>query len=187
MRPQLWVVGGPNGAGKSTIVERFSDPRVTVVNPDIYALGLPAELDDTARILAAGRLAVRAREAMIAAGQTFLIETTLTGNSELAVMRAAAQRGFKVNLVYVGLRDILSSIGRVSNRVAAGGHDVPVTDLNRRFDRSFGNLPAAMALAERVILIDNSGRRRRFLYSAEAGRVKFAAADLPAWATAALA
>lgn len=120
-------------------------------------------------------------------GKSFLIETTLTGNSELAVMRTAAARGYKVNLVYVGLRDVLASVARVSNRVAAGGHNVPVADLNRRYARSFGNLRTAMGLADRVILIDNSGRQRRFLFSAEGGRVKFRAADLPAWAAAALA
>lgn len=183
MRPQLWVVGGPNGAGKSTVVERHGDDRVVVVNPDIYARDLPKALDENARILAAGRLAVRAREELLASGRSFLIETTLTGNSELAVMRAAAARGFKVNLVYVGLDDPTLSMSRVSVRVAAGGHNVPVVDLHR----SFGNLRTAMSLAERVILIDNSGRQRRLLYSAEAGRVKFVAADLPAWAAAALA
>lgn len=168
-------------------VERYGDTRVTVVNPDIYARDMLTALDDTARILAAGRLAVRAREALLEAGDSLLIETTLTGNSELAVMRAAATRGYKVNLVYVGLRNVLSSVARVSVRVAAGGHNVPIPDLHRRFDRSFGNLRTAMGLADRVILIDNSGMKRRLLYSAEAGRMKYLAADLPAWATAALA
>ncbi len=102
-------------------------------------------------------------------------------------MRAAAARGFKVNLVYVGIDDPTLSVSRVSVRVAAGGHNVPIADLNRRYARSFGNLRAAMGLADRVILIDNSGMRRRLLYSAEASRVKFAAADLPPWAAAALA
>lgn len=65
MKPQLWVAGGPNGAGKSTVVEHYGDDRVIVVNPDIYARDLPEALDDTARILAAGRLAVRAREELL--------------------------------------------------------------------------------------------------------------------------
>ena len=187
MRPQLWVVGGPNGAGKSTIVERYGDHRVAIVNPDILARDLPADLGETARILAAGRQAVRAREALLQASASFLVETTLTGNSELALMRSAADRGYKLNLVYVGLADVAFSVARVNFRVTTGGHDVPVADLYRRFDRSFGNLRDAMRLADRVFLIDNTGRKRRLLYSAEAGRVKFRAADLPAWATAALA
>src|SRR3546814_3729050 len=71
-------------------------------------------------------------------------------------MRAAGEAGYQVNLVYVGVRDVRHSIGRVRERVSRGGHDVPIADLWRRFDRSLANLAVAMQLANhRVLLIDN--------------------------------
>ena len=181
MKPQLWVFAGPNGAGKSTIADRYAAARVPVVNPDNIARTLPADVGGEARAIQSGRLAVRERAALLGAGQSFAIETTLTGHSELDLMRAAACAGFKVNLVYVGLRDVQHSIGRVLERVARGGHDVPLADLLRRFDRSLANLPEAMQLADRVILIDNSGKRRQLVLSREGGRVKYAAPSPPGW------
>src|SRR3546814_9296463 len=55
-------------------------------------------------------------------------------------MRAAGEAAYQVNLVYVGVRDVRHSIGRVRERVSRGGHDVPIADLWRRFDRSLANL-----------------------------------------------
>lgn len=185
--PQLWVFAGPNGAGKSTLVDRYVRGRTPVVNPDNIARSLPYSLDEASRSLRAGRLALRERSAYLAAQQDFAIETTLTGRSELELMRSAARRGFKINLVYIGLRDVQHSIARVRERVGRGGHDVPFVDLLRRFDRSLDHLPTAMTLANRTILIDNSGRRPQFILSREQGRVKFVASTRPAWVARVLA
>ncbi|WP_342627526.1 hypothetical protein AAC691_15335 [Nguyenibacter vanlangensis] len=100
-----------------------------------------------------------------------------SGKSMLAEAIARTQGlGFKVNLVYVGLRSVQNSVGRVRERVARGGHDVPRADLLRRF-----GLPKAMAFSDRVILLDNSGRRRRFLHACEGGRLRFTTPTLPLW------
>jgi len=182
IRPQLWVFAGPNGAGKSTLVDRYVRGRIPVVNPDTIALSLDSALDDTARILRAGRIALRERAELLAARQSFGVETTLTGHAELDLMRAAGQAGFKVNLVYVGLRNVRNSISRVRHRVARGGHDVPQADLLRRFDRSIANLPKAITLSDRAILFDNSGRWPRLLLVREGDRARFTATTLPPWA-----
>lgn len=182
MKPQLWVFSGPNGAGKSTLVDRYVATRLPVVNPDNIARTLPVDLGQAERIMRAGRAAVAARQRMLDSRESFAIETTLTGKSELDLMRAAAAAGYKVNLVYIGLGDVGFSIGRVRSRVASGGHDVPLPDLLRRFSRSLANLPIAMQLAERVLLFDNSGPRRQLIFSREKGRVKFRSSAIPHWA-----
>lgn len=180
-QPQLWVFAGPNGAGKSTFVDRYVHGRIPVVNPDNIARALDPTLGAAARLARAGRQAVRERARLLAAGHSFAIETTLTGHSELDLMRDARLEGYKVNLIYIGLASVQGSVGRVRERTARGGHDVPMADLLRRFDRSIANLPRAMALANRSILLDNSGRRRRLVHSREGGRVKFTAGTLPGW------
>lgn len=90
MRPQLWVFAGPSGAGKSTLVDHHVGNRIPVVNPDTIARNLPSGLHDAERVIRAGRMAVAARSALLDERRTFAIETTLTGQSELHVMRAAA-------------------------------------------------------------------------------------------------
>jgi len=182
MSPRLWVFAGPNGAGKSTIVDQLVGARIPIVNPDTVARSLPAGLDDRYRIIQAGRLAICQRNAMLASHIDFGIETTLTGHSELELMRSAIEAGYRVSLVYVGLRDVQLSIGRVRERVSKGGHDVALSDLLRRFDRSIANLRVAMTIANhRILLLDNSDRRRRLLLSSKSGRIKYQSSTLPDW------
>lgn len=164
MIPQLWVFAGPNGAGKSTLVDRYIAGRLPVVNPDNIARELDPRPGDAQRVLRAGRIAVAERARLLDAGSRFVIEMTLSGKSEIDLMRAALASGYKVNLAYIGLSDLALSIGRVISRVASGGHNVPMPDLVRRFSRSRANLPVAMALAERVFVFDNSSPRRQLLF-----------------------
>lgn len=181
MTPQLWVFAGPNGAGKSTFVERYVAGRIPVLNPDNIARQLPGG-SDAQRMIGAGRIAVAERQRLIAEHESFVTETTLSGKSELELMRTARTAGYKINLIYIGLGDVAYSIGRVRSRVESGGHEVPLVDLLRRFSRSLGNLPTAMALADRVLLFDNSGTRRQLLLSQEQDRLKFRATTPPQWA-----
>lgn len=181
MRPQLWVFAGPNGAGKSTFVDRYVAGKIPVVNPDNIARQLAGD-SEAKRVIRAGRMAVAERQRLLSERASFVIETTLTGKSELDLMRAAASAGYKVNLIYIGLGDVGYSIGRVRSRVASGGHDVPLADLLRRFPRSQGHIHAAMTLSDRVLLFDNSGTRRQLIFSQERGRVKFRATASPQWA-----
>ena len=112
------------------------------------------------------------------------METTLTGRGELQLMHMALERGYKVNLVYIGLGDAAQSMSRVIARVRAGGHDVPETDIERRFSRSLENLPKAIATSTRAGIFDNSGARLRLLARIDGGRLRLAgsgAQDWPQW------
>lgn len=126
VRPHLWLVAGPNGAGKSTIVRRYLRGRLPVVNPDEIAVRIaPGRVNDPSVQLEAGRLAVAARAGLLASQGSFLVETTLTGHSEIRLIRDARAIGYKVSLVYVGLNRPEMSGARVALRVAQGGHDRP--------------------------------------------------------------
>ncbi len=97
-------------------------------------------------------------------------------------MRRARASGYRVNLVFVGLDDVQLSASRVQARVRDGGHNVPMADVLRRFDRSMTNL----SIADRSYVIDNSGTRRRLLLSYENGKVKRLAKVIPRWAATAI-
>ncbi len=139
--PQLWVVAGPNGAGKSTLTATYLEGRLEIVNPDLIARELdPSDPNGTRVRLQAGREAIRRQEVLLASGRDFSFETTLSGHRELTVLRRAKEAGFKVNLVYVGIGSPPATLGRVRERVASGGHDIPPQDIARRFERSLANL-----------------------------------------------
>ena len=71
-------------------------------------------------------------------------------------MLDARIRGFEVVLVYIGTENVEINLARIRNRVLAGGHDVPESDVRRRYQRSFKSLLIAMERAEHTILFDNS-------------------------------
>ena len=180
MRAQLWVVAGPNGAGKSTLVSGRVGQRIPVINPDDIAAGLPrieSRLDERQ----AGVLALQRRAELLRVGKSFAIETTLSGTSTLRFMAAARASGHKITLVYVGLSsDDLSAL-RVTDRVRRGGHVVPVSAIYRRYADTLARLPQAIELADRTLVLDNSGTRRRLLMSMENGRVRWSSREPPAW------
>jgi predicted ABC-type ATPase len=155
---------------------------VTLVNPDIIARELkPDHHDETTIMLKAGRIAALKRRMLIHAGESFAMETTLTGNSERRVMADARAAGYKITLVYVGLANALTSFVRVRERVASGGHDIPAQIIMRRYAKSLVNLPAAIAFAERVFILDNTGARHRLLVTINRGQIRHQSQRLPAW------
>ncbi len=187
-RPQLWLFAGPNGAGKSTLVDRFHVAnRMTLVNPDTIARQIkPDHRDDTATMLKAGRIAALQRRALIQTAQNFAMETTLTGHSELRMMADAQAAGYKITLVYVGLADALTSLARVRERVARGGHDIPAPIILRRYAKSLVNLPSAIRFADRIFILDNTSVRHRLLATLDQGQVRHQSPHMPAWAKAAI-
>ncbi|UTW51915.1 zeta toxin family protein [bacterium SCSIO 12827] len=180
-KPQLWVFAGPNGAGKSTFAARHVAGRIPIVNPDFIAQELPPGPSATATLLRAGRLAIEQRGRFVDKGQTFAMETTLTGQGELRFMRAARAAGYKVNLVFIGLARPEDSYSRVLGRVQAGGHSVPLADIERRFSRSLAHLPDAMRTAHRSFVLDNTRDRFRLMLVRERQTTRFVNRALSAW------
>jgi predicted ABC-type ATPase len=181
--PRLWIIAGPNGAGKSTLVGSRLKRHLPIVNPDDIARDLP---DDEGRVVVAGRAALWEREALLSDQKSFAFETTLSGSGGLRFMARCKAAGYRVMFVYVGLDNPGLSRMRVLDRVGKGGHDVPTSDIMRRYPDSMANLAKALAMAERAWVIDNSGRRRRLILSLAHGRTAYLAADLPEWATRAI-
>lgn len=140
--PTCWIIAGPNGAGKTTFALEYL-PQVAqcsrFVNADLIAAGL-SPLAPERELLAASRLFLGEIEACIAKREDFAFETTLAGRSYLKLVRRLQTAGWRVELIYLGLPSMEMSKLRVAERVAHGGHSIPVADIERRFARSLGNL-----------------------------------------------
>jgi predicted ABC-type ATPase len=129
----------------------------------------------------AGRAALIQQKQHLAGRSSFALETTFSGNRELALMQEAKKTGYKVNLIFICTESPLLSVGRVALRVRDGGHFVPEVDIIRRYRRSIANLPKGLKLADRAWLLDNSQKRTRLIASFERDRVKSASQALPRW------
>lgn len=140
--PTCWIIAGPNGAGKTTFALEYL-PQVAqcsrFVNADLIAAGL-SPLAPERELLAASRLFLGEIEACITQREDFAFETTLAGRSYLKLVRRLQMAGWRVELIYLALPSMEMSKLRVAERVAHGGHNIPVADIERRFARSLGNL-----------------------------------------------
>lgn len=182
-KPFLTIIAGPNGSGKSTFTTATQESlRVPVIDPDEQARQLRPDAPEAAAIMSGKQVIKRAR-AYSANSESFAVETTLSGNTYLRMMAEAKQKGWQVNLIYIGVNDVQISIERVAQRVAQGGHNVPEEDIRRRYARSrLANLPVALQQADRTLIFDNSteiGHRK--LLAIKKGRVIERAYELPEW------
>ena len=141
-KPVCTIIAGPNGAGKTTFAMKYL-PIVAnckhFINADLIAAGLSPLAPET-ELITASRLFLKEMKLCIQRREDFAFETTLSGRGYLRLIGNLQAKGWQVNLIYLALSDVALSKQRVAERVAHGGHDIPVKDIERRFPRSLHNL-----------------------------------------------
>ena len=140
--PTCWIIAGPNGAGKTTFAMEYL-PKVAgcthFINADLIAAGL-SPLAPERQIVTASRIFLKEIEECITRDKDFSFETTLAGRTYLRLIKKLQKHGWTVELIYLALPSVEMSKLRVAERVSHGGHDIPVSDIERRFPRSLRNL-----------------------------------------------
>ena len=84
------IIAGPNGAGKTTFAREFLPQEakcLTFINADLIAQGL-SPFRPEAAVLRAGRLMLEMIADCVRRGESFAIETTLSGRHYAQVMPA---------------------------------------------------------------------------------------------------
>ena len=171
MAPWMWIIAGPNGAGKSSFAGEYLDDLRAAFPNDIGPDGL-IKLNADERTLelrrqfpdeAQAALNLRAAQeidaevvALIAAGESFVVETVLSSPKYRDDVEAAKAKGFRVGLIYVSLHPPELSPRRVSERAAKGGHDVDPATAVARYRRSHQQLRWFATQADFLMIFDNS-------------------------------
>ncbi|MFA5193235.1 MAG: AAA family ATPase [Verrucomicrobiia bacterium] len=168
--PSIYLIAGCNGAGKTTFASEFLPKEVKCLrflNADEIARGL-SPFKPSAGAVRAARLLLSEIEESLARRETFALESTLSGKTYIRLFRRARQLGYEIELHYLWLSSPAQAIARVRQRVRMGGHDVPVSDIRRRFHRSLVHLlDSYLPLATRWAVWDNRGLpAKRLAFSA---------------------
>ena len=159
-QPVLIVVAGPNGAGKTSLTREILRHQwiegCVYVNPDEIAQNRFGDWNSPDAVLKAVQLAERIREDCLAGRKSLAFETVFSTDEKLAFVRRAKAEGFFVRLFYVGTEGPAINAARIANRVLEGGHDVPITKIISRFDKSLRNLRKIIPEVDRAYVYDNS-------------------------------
>ena len=147
--PYLYIIAGCNGAGKTTA-------SFTIL-PEMLKCKEFVNSDSIAVAVEASRIMYRRIKELIAAGQTFAMETTLATRSVANLIKEAQREGYYVTLLYFWLNTPELAIERVKMRVAAGGHNIPEMTIRRRYEAGIHNLfELYLPICDYWMITDNS-------------------------------
>ena len=163
MSKQLYIIAGCNGAGKTTASFTIL-PEILgckeFINADEIAKGLsPFQPESVA--VQAGRIMLARMDELLQKGETFAFETTLATKSYKQKIEWAQANGYEVTLLFFWLDSPNIAKKRVAQRVAEGGHNIPLETIERRYYNGIANLFAIyIDMVDICYIFDNSEGER---------------------------
>ena len=154
--PRILIVGGPNGSGKTTLAIEFSQEfGLPYVGADAIAENLnPA--NPVAAQVAAGRQFLQTLEEYRSQKASCVCESTLAGLTMRNFIASAQKAAYSIDMAFLFVDSADACVARVAERVRKGGHNVPESDIRRRFTRSLCNFwRIYRELADNWVLIYN--------------------------------
>jgi hypothetical protein len=170
MSKQLYIIAGCNGAGKTTacftILPEVLDCK-EFINADEIAKGLsPFQPESVA--MQAGRIMLARMDELLQKGETFAFETTLATKSYKQKIEWAQANGYEVTLLFFWLDSPNMAKKRVAQRVAEGGHNIPLETIERRYYNGITNLFAIyINMVDICYIFDNSEGRKELIAQKE--------------------
>ena len=156
------LIAGVNGAGKSTLYQSLQSlqdmPRV---NTDEIVRDF-GDWRNVADVMTAGKIAVKKIARYFDEDLTFNQETTLCGKSIINNITKAKNRGYFIELHYIGVESADIAKERVAARIKQGGHGIAEQDIERRYIETFDNLKTVLPECDLAAFYDNTIEFRRF-------------------------
>ena len=168
--PKLYIIAGCNGAGKTTASFTIL-PEVLgckeFINADEIAKGLsPFQPESVA--MQAGRIMLARMDELLQKGETFAFETTLATKSYKQKIEWAQANGYEVTLLFFWLDSPNIAKERVAQRVAEGGHSIPLETIERRYYNGIANLfTIYIDIVDICYIFDNSEGRKELIAQKE--------------------
>ena len=169
-KKQLYIIAGCNGAGKTTasftILPEVLDCK-EFINADEIAKGLsPFQPESVA--MQAGRIMLARMDELLQKGETFAFETTLATKSYKQKIEWAQANGYEVTLLFFWLDSPNIAKERVAQRVAEGGHNIPLETIERRYYNGIANLfTIYIDMVDICYIFDNSEGRKELIAQKE--------------------
>ena len=181
--PRFVIVIGANGAGKSTWCRAHPEELPSnFYDADSIAQGL-GSYNDPALQLEARALVDERIDRHLERNESFGFESTYSGASRPRIARHAHELGYATYAIFVGTRDPSINIDRVAARVRARtGHDVPESEIRRRWTAAQDNLIKTASVFDRIRILENSNDHTWTVADHIGRDQRPPAVDAPPWA-----
>ena len=159
-KPELIIIAGPNGSGKTSITQKFLHHEwtegTTYINPDQIAKDTFGDWNDKEAVLKAANYSSDLREKCLAEKRSFVFETVFSAQDKIDFVIRAKQAGFFIRIFFISTSNPAINASRIAKRVMEGGHDVPITKIISRYNKSIQNCKIVAPIIDRLYVYDNS-------------------------------
>lgn len=159
-KPVLIVVAGPNGSGKTSVTSKILQHKwledSVYINPDIVAQERFGDWNSKEAIMKAVKFCENWREECLSERKSLIFETVLSADDKVDFIERAIEAGYFVRLFFVCTNSPTINAARIANRVMKGGHDVPITKIISRYQKSLSRCKYLSRKVQRVYLYDNT-------------------------------
>jgi predicted ABC-type ATPase len=159
-KPVLIVIAGPNGSGKTSVTSKILQHEwmedSVYINPDIVAQEKFGDWNSMDAIKKAVVYCEEWREKCLNERKSLIFETVLSAKDKIDYIERAKQAGFFIRLFFVCTKSPAINASRIAQRVMKGGHDVPITKVISRYQKSILNCKYIATKVDRTYLYDNS-------------------------------
>ena len=190
-KPVLIVIAGPNGSGKTSITSQILHHEwmedSVYINPDIIAQEKFGDWNSKEAIMQSVKYCEELREQCLLNRKSLIFETVLYVDDKVNYICRAIEAGFFVRLFFVCTVSPTINAARIAGRVMEGGHDVPISKIISRYQKSLLNCCLVSKLVDRTYIYDNSVENKdaTLLFRLAKGElIKQYVNDIPEWALA---
>ena len=159
-KPVLIVIAGPNGSGKTSVTSKILHHEwmedAVYINPDIVAQERFGDWNSPEAIRKAVMYCEEWRERCLVERKSLIFETVLSAVDKVDYIQRAKKAGFFVRVFFVCTNSPIINASRIAKRVLEGGHDVPITKIISRYQKSVLNCKYIATKVDRTYLYDNS-------------------------------
>ena len=183
--PTLFVLGGANGVGKTTwyqtgIDQKYIIQELPFINGDTIVL---RELGGyTPENIVKGEQVARERMgSLINENKDFMIESNLSKSSDYDWIANMRKKGYDTVLFFLGTDNVEINKIRVQQRVLEGGHDIPPSLIEHRYQLGLSYIKSKLLEFTEVRLIDVSQDILQEMAHLKLGKIIFKNNALTHW------
>lgn len=141
--------------------------------------------NDSEAVLKSANYCAKLREECLAEKKSFVFETVFSAQDKIDFVLRAKKAGFFIRIFFISTSDPSINAARIAKRVMKGGHDVPISKIISRYNKSIQNCNTVSSIVDRLYVYDNSvdNEDAKALFRLSSGQlVKQYETNIPEWA-----